>query len=174
MHYKPTFNFIPAASIRLKSTYAGHSQPLKPWDDTLPVSISKSSSLPSMTTQPPRSCSQHQTNSCPGVLSIYRRLRGTTSAACNILQFRPLPLNSTTNPFRQTPSSRLCLSMRNSRPLHTQNLGRPPPKPTAPLLTPQPKLSSILLFFPRPSPLPNHLSHLPLLPQQLNPLPQQT
>ena len=47
-------------------------------------------------------------------------------------------------------------------------------QPTAPLLTPQPKLSSILLFFPRPSPLPTHLSHLPLLPQQLNPLPQQT
>ena len=178
MHYTPTFNFIPAVSTRLKSTYAGHSQPLMPWDDTLPVSISKSWSLPSTTTPPPRSYSQRQMNSSLGTPSICRQLLVTTSAAChplpascNILQFRPLPLISTTNPFRQTPSSRLCVSMRHSRPLHTQNLGRPPPKPTSPLLTPQPKLSSTLLFVSRLLPLPTHLPHLPLPPQQRSPRP---
>ena len=62
--------------------------------------------------------------------------------------------------------------MSNSRPLHIPNLGRPPPKPTAPHHTPQPKLSSTLWFFPRPSPPPTQLSHLPLLPQPLTPLPQ--
>ena len=70
--------------------------------------------------------------------------------------------------------SRLCVSMRNSRPLHNQNLGRPPPKPTFPPLTPQPRLSSTLLFVSRLLPLPTHLPHLPLPPQQRSPLPQPT
>ena len=107
----PTISTSYAVSNRLKSMYVGRSQPLKPSDDTLPGYISKSANLPSMMIQPLRSYSQHRTNSCPGAPSIYRRLRGITSAArpplptsCNTLPLRPLPLNSTTKPHRPTPS----------------------------------------------------------------------
>ena len=109
--YKPTFNFIPAVANRLKSMYVGHSQPLKPLDDTLPGYISNSLNQPSMMIQPLRSYSQHQTNSSPGTPSIYHRSRGITSAArppqptsCNIPLLRPLPLNSITKPRRPTRS----------------------------------------------------------------------
>ena len=64
--------------------------------------------------------------------------------------------------------------MRNSRPLHIPNLGQPPPKPTASLLTRQPKLNSTPSFFPQRSPLPMHQSHLPFLPQPRTLCPQHT
>ena len=133
-----------------------------------------------MTIQLLRFFSQQQTNFYQGALSTYRRSPGTTSAAphqllasCNTPQFRPLPLTPTTSPPKPIPPSRLCVSMRNNRPLHTLNLGRPPPKLTPSYHMPQPRLSSTLWFFHGPSPPPTHLSRLPLPPQPLTLLPQQ-
>ena len=123
---------------------------------------------------------QQQTNFCQGALSTYRPSPGTTSAAphqwlasCTTSQFRPLPLIPTTSPPKPIPLSRLYVSMRNNRPLHTLNPGRPPPKPTASHHMPPPKLSSTPWFFHQLSPPPTHLSRLPLPPQPLTLLPQQ-